>query len=484
MTSSKGSKICKSKEPADERLCKLHVKRLAGPIDIIAMSHYFARQSRPVILGAAKEVSEQGRFSYFACEPIEVFEFCPGQSKPFEKLQRVLDKYKLEDGWAGLLPSGVFAGGWIGYFSYELGRYIEKLPERSVDDLCMPLIRLCFYDKLICYDGVEKTVWLIALEIEGESESVEEKLGWLEMAIAESEQICVSSPVRGRVESAGALSMSCNMSKEYYFECFERIKKYIYDGDVYQINFSQRFCADFGGDGVDLFDWQNWYNPSPFGAFIDSGDFQIVSASPELFVRIQDGVITTRPIKGTRPRGSNEQVNKENQLGLLSSEKEKAELNMIIDLERNDLGRICEYGTIKVMEPRIIESYSTVFHAVATVQGKLRDEISFTDCLKAVFPGGSITGAPKIRAMEIIDELEPTQRGVYTGCIGFVGVDGNACLNIAIRTIIIKDGVAYAQAGGGIVADSQAQAEWEETLTKAKALAAGIEAVNRHGVRK
>ncbi len=478
MTSSKGSKICKSQELA-ERLCKLHVRRLARPLNMMAMSKYFGRQKRPAILGAAGEETEQGRFSYFACEPIEVFEFCTGGSKPFEKLQRTLDKYKLKEGDSVLLPSGVFAGGWIGYFSYELGRYVEKLPDSAVDDICMPLIQLCFYDKLICYDGIEKVAWLIGLEVEGESESVGEKFSWLEKAIAEAEQIYVNRPVRGKVDGVDASGMACNMSKEYYFESFERIKKYIYDGDVYQINFSQRFCADFDSEAVDLFNWQNRYNPSPFGAFIDGGDFQIVSASPELFIRIQDGVITTRPIKGTRPRGSDEQINRENSLELFASEKEKAELNMIIDLERNDLGRICEYGTIKVAEARAIESYSTVFHAVATVQGRLRDEISFVDCLKAIFPGGSITGAPKIRAMEIIDELEPTQRGVYTGCIGFVGVDGNVCLNIAIRTIIIKDGAAYAQAGGGIVADSQPEAEWDETLVKAKALAAGIEAVNK-----
>ncbi|MHC4124924.1 MAG: chorismate-binding protein, partial [Planctomycetota bacterium] len=177
-------------------------------------------------------------------------------------------------------------------------------------------------------------------------------------------------------------------------------------------------------------------------------------------------------------------VNLRNFNELLASEKEQAELNMIIDLERNDLGRICQYGTIKVVQSRTIENYPTVFHAVATIQGKLRPEISFCDILRAMFPGGSITGAPKIRSMEIIDQLEPTARGIYTGSIGFIGIDGNVCLNIAIRTIIIKDKMAFFQSGGGIVADSNAEAEWQETITKARALLAGIESVTRIARRK
>ncbi|HUV40703.1 MAG TPA: anthranilate synthase component I family protein, partial [Sedimentisphaerales bacterium] len=205
----------------------------------------------------------------------------------------------------------------------------------------------------------------------------------------------------------------------------------------------------------------------------------IVSASPEMFIIINDGLIKTQPIKGTRPRTKDEQTNKKNFQELLHSEKEQAELNMIIDLERNDLTRICEYGTIKVTQPRTIEAYPTVFHAVATVTGRLRDETGFCDILKAMFPGGSITGAPKIRSMEIIDETEPVQRAVYTGSIGFVGIDGSVCLNIAIRTIIIKSNKAFVQTGGGIVADSEPKAEWDETITKAKALLAGINSVQR-----
>ncbi|UCF43761.1 MAG: anthranilate synthase component I family protein, partial [Planctomycetota bacterium] len=231
--------------------------------------------------------------------------------------------------------------------------------------------------------------------------------------------------------------------------------------------------------------WQNYYNPSPYAAYINGGDFHIVSTSPEMFITVADGVISTKPIKGTRPRVNESensqarQINARNFEQLVNSEKEQAELNMIIDLERNDVARICTAGTRHVAQPRTIEKYPTVFHAVATVTGELRDETTFCDVLKAVFPGGSITGAPKIRSMEIIDETEPTARGVYTGSIGFVGIDGSVCLNIAIRTIIIKNEKAYAQTGGGIVADSEPEAEWAETITKARALLGGINAVQK-----
>ncbi|MHC4488959.1 MAG: anthranilate synthase component I family protein, partial [Planctomycetota bacterium] len=216
----------------------------------------------------------------------------------------------------------------------------------------------------------------------------------------------------------------------------------------------------------------------------DGGGFHIVSASPEMFMTIADGVVRTKPIKGTRPRIDEaskqplqaKQINIRNFNELLCSEKEQAELNMIIDLERNDVAKICKPGTRTVIQPRTIETYPTVFHAVATVAGQLRSEITFCDILKAMFPGGSITGAPKIRSMEIIDQTEPTARGVYTGSIGFIGIDGNTCLNIAIRTIIITGRKAIAQTGGGIVADSDPEAEWAETITKARALIAGIKA--------
>jgi len=539
--------------------CKLHAKRIRAAIDLPALSEVFARRKSASILGGNAAKAGADRFSYWAAEPKEVFEFKAGQKNPFGKLEEVLSKYKLVKHFdvdsrlrgndkensgndkgqgeilrcaqndntgnhAGLalledeerisnieylrktpppgalgayggtrngeghdLPKGIFCGGWVGYFSYELGRYIEKLPETTIDDLKMPLIRLCFYDRLIAYDHIEGAFWLIGLEMPGDSERPQEKLAALEQLLAESRRIRVPKPAPADLDNIDFSQIRCNMDKDYYLRMVEKIKRYIYDGDVYQINFSQRFECDYDAPPIELFHWENHYNPSGYAAYIDGGDFHIVSASPEMFVTISDGLIRTKPIKGTRrrldetrlERAQAEQVNAKNFRELLSSEKERAELNMIIDLERNDVAKICEPGTRKVVQPRTIERYPTVFHAVATVGGRLRKEITFCDCLKAMFPGGSITGAPKIRSMEIIDETEPTARGVYTGSIGLLGIDGNVCLNIAIRTIIIAAAKAFAQTGGGIVADSDPQAEWDETITKARALLAGINSVQR-----
>ena len=351
----------------------------------------------------------------------------------------------------------------------------------------MPLIRLCFYDRLIAYDHVEGTVWLIALELPGDCEKPQDKLAVLEELLRESQRKRISAPGPADLERIDFSHIRCNMDKEYYLRTVEKIKRYIYDGEVYQINFSQRFEFKYDAEAINLYHWQNHYNPSGYAAYIDGDNFHIVSASPEMFIIIDDGFIRTKPIKGTRRRinetarnnPQTKETNTNNFNELLYSDKERAELNMIIDLERNDVAKICKPGTRRVIQPRTIESYPTVFHSVATVGGELRSEITICDILKAMFPGGSITGAPKIRSMEIIDETEPTARGVYTGSIGFIGIDGSACLNIAIRTIIITKRKAFAQTGGGIVADSDPQAEWAETITKARALLAGIKSVMR-----
>jgi len=474
-------------------LCKLHYKKIRAPINLPALNEIFAGLERASILGGNTAKKDADRFSYWAAYPKDIFEFRAGQKEPFAKLQKALDKYRFEDcqgnhtglplhdgqgNHTGLPLRGIFRGGWVGYFSYELGRYIERLPQTTIDDLQMPLIRLCFYDKLICYDHIEETCWLIVLQLPNDTEKPEEKLAALENLLAKSQGVLLPQPRSADIENIDFSQIRCNIDKDYYLRMVEKIKRYIYDGDVYQINFSQRFECDYNARPIDLYHWQNHYNPSGYAAYIDDGSFHIVSASPEMFITIADGVISTKPIKGTRPRVSEanqgKQINAKNFDELVNSEKEQAELNMIIDLERNDVARICEHGTRKVIQPRTIESYPTVFHAVATVAGQLRDGFTFCDILEAMFPGGSITGAPKIRSMEIIDETEPTVRGVYTGSIGFIGIDGSACLNIAIRTIIITCEKAFAQVGGGIVADSDPQAEWDETITKARALLAGI----------
>ncbi|MBN2592209.1 MAG: anthranilate synthase component I family protein [Sedimentisphaerales bacterium] len=468
-------------------LCRLHCRNIHTSANLPEISEVFAGLKSASIIGGNAARTDAGRFSYWAAQPIEILEFKTGQDDPFGKLQKVLVKYKLEADSKTNLPKKMFCGGWIGYFSYELGRYIEKLPATAIDDIALPLIRLCFYDRLIAYDHLEDNFWLIALELPDDTEKPEDKLDALGQLLAESKQILVSKPAHANLDSIDLSRFRSNIDKDYYLCTVEKIKRYIYDGEVYQINFSQRFECNYDSRPIGLFHWQNYYNPSPYASYIDGGDFNIVSASPEMFITIADDLIQTKPIKGTRPRLNEaikpdlqaKQINARNYKELLDCEKEQAELNMIIDLERNDVAKICRPGTRTVIQPRTIETYPTVFHAVATVAGRLREEISFCDVLKALFPGGSITGAPKIRSMEIIDETEPTARNVYTGSIGFIGIDGSACLNIAIRTIIIKDRTAYAQTGGGIVADSDPEAEWAETITKARALLAGITATQR-----
>jgi para-aminobenzoate synthetase component 1 len=458
--------------------CRLVSRKISQKIELPKLVRYFSSLNNPAILGAAEFNSERNRYSYFAAEPVEIFESFSDEKKPFEKLRTVLSKYHLADSIDGL-----FTGGWLGFFSYDLNRFIENIPA-SDDDIGLPLIRLCFYDKVICFDHLENCFYLFAIELPGDEKSGlpraqssgDEKIAELKEMLNQAADI-KDTTILKPFDVFDLGDFQSNMTKDYYLQSIAKTKKYIYDGDVYQINFSQRFSADFNADPYKLFLWQNRFNPSPYSAYIDAGNYKIVSASPELFININNGTITTCPIKGTRPKTGNKIIDKKNYDELVANEKEKAELDMIIDLERNDLGRICRPGSIKVVKRRDIEAFATVFHAVATIQGRLKEKIDFTDILKAIFPGGSISGAPKISAMKIINALEPTARGLYTGCIGWIDLKGNTCLNIVIRTIIIKDNTAFAQTGGGIVADSDPQAEWNETLIKAKALLAGIKAV-------
>ena len=460
--------------------CGVHNRKTTAEIDLASLSEVFSSLPGAAILGGNGSKENADGFSYWMASPKEVFEFNKGQTEPLKKLQKVLDKYKPA---TTPLPNSMFTGGWVGFFGYELGGYIETVPQATDDDLRLPLIRLCFYDRLLAYDHRGKSFWLIALELDDDIETPQQKFYFLEDLLDKARAVRVPVPPPADIENTDFAQIRSNMTKDYYLRAFEKIKRHIYDGDVYQINFSQRFEHKYLSRPIDLFHWHNRYNPSPYSAYIDAGRFQIVSASPEMFLTVNGRVICTKPIKGTRKRieeTSDEarQINSENFHQLLNSEKEKAELNMIIDLERNDIARICKPGTRKVVQPRTIETCPSVFHAVATVAGELRDNVNFCDILRAMFPGGSITGAPKIRSMQIISEIELTARGVYTGSIGFLGLDGSISLNIAIRTTIIKNQTAYIQTGGGIVADSDPQAEYDETLIKARALLAGIAAVN------
>jgi para-aminobenzoate synthetase component 1 len=289
-------------------------------------------------------------------------------------------------------------------------------------------------------------------------------LAWVEQEPAARETGAASDGVLHR-----------NFTKPEYLAALKAVKEYIAAGDIYQANLTQRFETNLQVSPWELYLRLREANPAPFAAYVDLGGAQMASSSPERFLKLTGREVETRPIKGTRPRGRTPEEDAALGQELLASIKDNAELLMIVDLERNDLGRACKIGSIRVPELAVLESYETVHHLVATVLGELDPETSVVDLLEATFPGGSITGAPKIRSMEIIDELEPTRRSVYTGAIGYIGFDGNMDLNIAIRTIICNRGKAYFQVGGGIIADSDAEAEYQETLDKGRALARALD---------
>lgn len=458
-------------------VCRPRWRSIRSDVQLAALSQAMAGLNNPAILGG--NASVRGH-SIFTAEPVEVFEFALGDCDPFEKLEVFLSKYVLAGDSHCEMTSGAFCGGWIGTFGYELGRFIETLPGRAVDDLSFPVIRLAFYDKAIVYDHAAGQLQLLAVEWNGSP--AQEKFDTLADWLRQAQDARVSVPPRGDVPAAD--SLTANITRPRYFEALEKTKRHIIDGDVYQINFSRRFESDFFQAPIALFHAQNVHNPSPYAAFLAWADKAVVSASPELFLHAAGGQIVTRPIKGTRPR--NPQVSDKSPENvahcndLIRSEKDQAELAMIVDLERNDLAKICIPGTRHVSCARAIEAFPTVYHAVGVVEGTLAAKPSprrIIEILKAAFPGGSITGAPKIRAMEIIDELEPTARSIYTGSIGWIGLNFDLCWNIAIRTILVAGQKAYVQTGGGIVADSDPGAEWDETLTKAAALLASIQAV-------
>jgi len=414
-----------------------------------------------------------GTVSYFGPAPVETFAFSrDDQGDPFERLDERLGQYRLTN--PGELPVG-FVGGWVGFLSYDLGRYVERLPDQVVHDNDFPLLRFGFYDHLVAWDHVNHKGFLLVFDYPGQRSSVQDRLSGLRqlLALAADNRACEAENI-----SVGARDllqkMDRNIGEDDYLAKVLQAKEYIKAGEIYEVNLSQRFSCGYGKSPGELYGVLTGQNPAAYSALLQWNDQAIVSVSPELFLQKRGRSLLTRPIKGTMARGKNAQEDQRRREALYHCEKERAELNMIIDLERNDLGRICEIGSVQVLEERVIEAHPTLFHAVATIGGEVRGDVSTAGILRATFPGGSITGAPKIRAMEIIDELEPTARSVYTGSIGWFGVNGDFDLNIAIRTILLDQGSACFQAGGAIVDDSTAQGEYQETLTKAAALARAL----------
>jgi len=357
-----------------------------------------------------------------------------------------------------------FAGGAIGYLGFELGREIERLPATTIDDVGAPDLAFGWYDAAVVEDCQHGRAWLV-----GRPDAVVR----LRANLALGRDRAATAP-----PSSGRTPLRANMSRERYLAGVDRARRYIEAGDIYQVNLSQRFSTLCSDSGFDLYGTLRRVSPAPFSAYLDLRDelsgVEILSSSPERFLLADGSYLETRPIKGTRPRGATEAADRALAAELLASSKDRAEHVMIVDLERNDLGRVARTGSVAVPELARLESYRQVHHLTSTVTAERRGGVGLEALLRATFPGGSITGAPKIRALEIIDELEPTVRGVYTGSIGYVSAHGRLDLNIAIRTITLADGVAHLHVGGAIVHDSEAEAEYTETLDKARGMARAL----------
>ncbi|GAA4965028.1 aminodeoxychorismate synthase component I [Actinoplanes utahensis] len=387
---------------------------------------------------------------------------------PFTTLQRLLRHCALPAPAAPLpLSSGL-----LGYLAYDLKDCLERLPATSADDLGLPLMHLVAPTVILIQDRVSAATTLLVMRVDGDDVPVHRHVARFKEALAAPPAphglADPPSPRQGEPETAGRCVSG--FSRDEYLAAVEAIRKYIVEGDVYQVNMSQRFQTPFTGDPFDCFAAMFAENPAPFFAYVNAGDHQIVSTSPERFLELRNGTAETRPIKGTRPRGRTPAEDEALRTELRESAKEDAELSMIVDLLRNDIGKVCRPGSVRVREHKRLESYRNVHHLVSTVTGELDPETDAVDLLRATFPGGSITGCPKIRAMEIIDELEPVRRHVYTGSIGYLGFDGTMDLSIAIRTATFTGGRAVFSVGGGIVYDSDAASEYDETLHKGQTL--------------
>ena len=365
------------------------------------------------------------------------------------------------DGAAGDLP---FVGGAIGYLGFELARHIERLPATTRDDVGAPNLAVGWYDAALVWDGWADEGWLV-----GAPAAVASLRARLSRSAPPAAAAAPSAP--GVAASSG---LQCNFDREGYLAAAERARRYIEAGDIYQVCLSQRFSVRPDAAGFDLYMRLRAVSPAPFAAYLDAGDTEVLSSCPERLLRADAETLETSPIKGTRPRGATPAEDRRLARELLRSEKDAAEHVMIVDLERNDLGRVSQVGSVCVPEFAAPRAFAQVHHLVSTVTGRRRPGVGLAELLRAVFPGGSVTGAPKIRALEIIDEVEPTVRGVYTGAIGYLSAHGRIDLSTAIRTITLAGGVAHMHVGGAIVYDSDPEAEYIETLDKARGMARAL----------
>ncbi len=411
-----------------------------------------------------------GRYSFLMADPIETVlcDSVDGAEAALARIDALLESHATET-MDGLPP---MQGGIAGLFSYDLSRAFENIAAPKIDEFETPLIAVGFYDVVLAWDHELDRAWLIS---QGWSRDAGQRLMFF-LNLLQQEQVPVCNElvedrldqIEHQFDVPGPEGLTSNLSREDYLSAVGKSIEYIYAGDIFQVNIAQRLLLKADGSSVELYKRLRHCNPAPFGGYFDFGDGQLMSASPERFVSVRDGLIETRPIKGTRSRTGQPVVDIDASRKLEASEKDRAENTMIVDLMRNDLSRICTDDSVKVTQFCEIENYQSVMHLVSAVEARLKnDRCSAMELLRAIFPGGSITGAPKVRAMEIIAEIEPHARGAYCGSLGYFGADGSVDLNILIRTITASRGWWQIPVGGGIVSQSVPTSEYKETWTKA-----------------
>jgi anthranilate synthase component 1 len=422
------------------------------------------------LLESADQGQRVGRWSFLGFRPRSVLRWSLGDDgDPYARASEVVERFK-QAPIAGAPP---FCGGAVGYFGYDLVRAVEPLGDAPPDALGLPDMALMLSDALVVFDHLKHTITIIAnadLESGGD---LERAYGAAAATIAEVREALAGPVPRTdplRAEPRAFPEFTSNMPRERFEAMVARIVEYIFAGDAFQVVPSQRWSAPIPVEAFSVYRGLRAVNPSPYMYFLDFGDFQIAGASPEPLLTVTGRRVSTKPIAGTRPRGASPEEDRVIAADLLADEKERAEHVMLVDLGRNDLGRVCDYGSVAVDELMEIESYSHVMHIVSSVSGTLRDGVGAMDALRSVLPAGTLSGAPKVRAMQIIDELEPVKRGGYGGAIGYLSYTGDLDTAIHIRTLVVKDGVAHIQAGGGTVADAKPDYEFEESVAKANAV--------------
>jgi anthranilate synthase component I len=431
------------------------------------------------------------RYTFAGANPAEVFRargrVCTVETggkqvqfeeNPVEQLRRMTARYRPVR-VPGLPP---LIAGAIGYFAYDMVRLVERIPATGRDDVGLDDCVMMFYLGLLAFDHVQHRVWIIRSVFTEGKGSLREKYDAAVREIQRTRRMLEGAlPSERRVRRAGPLRVKSNMTQSQFTGAVRKAKSYIRAGDVFQVVVSQRFSARTNADPFEIYRALRVVNPSPYLYFLKLGDFSVVGSSPEMLVKVQGRNAFYRPLAGTLPRGKDEKEDREFETRLLADPKERAEHIMLVDLGRNDLGRVCEYGSVEAERLMFVERYSHVMHIASSLRGRLREDVDCFDALMACFPAGTLSGAPKVRAMEIIDELEPTRRGIYAGAILYLDFSGNLDSCIGLRTLVAKGGRAYVQAGAGIVADSVPQREYQESVNKARAVIRALEIAHRGG---